>query len=116
MLSRALLSRVTMIRADYMPETLERRVLSARTGAPANLAAMLVNFANLARVKVTNGELPTPVDFRQLTAWAELLIDGTAPQEAAEIAFLNSAGADAREILQQLLTTHAAPEHILKAL
>jgi cobaltochelatase CobS len=115
-LSSAIKNRVTFFRADYMPADLEARTLVARTRCPRALADMLVNFAAVSRIKANEGELPAAIGFRELTAWAELLSDGEAPQSAAEIAFLNSAKPDAREILQQLLTTHCAPELILGTL
>lgn len=115
-LSRALLSRLTTIQCDYMPAQLEARILSARTGCTRQLADMIVEFAGVSRVKTANGELPSCVDFRQLVSWAEYLTDGIEPQAAAEMSFLNSTPSDAREVLQQLLTTHCAPELILKAI
>lgn len=116
MLSSAIKNRVQFFRADYMPANVESRILAGRSGCSRPLADMVVAFANVTRIKTTEGELPEAVGFRELQAWCELLCDGETPQNAAEIAFLNAASTDARETLQQLLTTHCAPELIQKAL
>lgn len=115
-LSSAIKNRVAFFRADYMPDHLEARILRGRTGCTAALADLVVAFAGVTRIKTTEGELPEAVGFRELQQWCELLCDGEAPQAAAEIAFLNAASTDARETLQQLLTTHCAPELISKVL
>ena len=115
-LSSAIKNRVQFFRADYMPAALEAHILAGRTGCKRALADLIVQFANVTRIKTTEGELPEAVGFRELQGWCELLCDGETAQNAAEIAFLNAASTDARETLQQLLTTHCAPELIMKAI
>jgi len=115
-LSRALLDRVDMFAIDYMPAHKEASVLRARSGANHALATLLINYAQMTRAKVSEGELPTAIGLRRLVSWARHLTAGIDPQSAAEIAFLNASSPDAREVYQQLLTTHATPEMLIQAL
>ena len=106
-----------MVHFDYLPEDKESAVLVAKTGCTPELAAILVNAAHLTRSVAASGNITAAIGLRQLISWAELLTDGIAPEIARDLAVINKAPDQDREVLTQqchLTVDHSAIAAALK--
>ena len=82
------------LRFDYLPLEQERDLIASRTGLPLDAAAMLVQFAAVAREKARAGLLTQPPSLRQLFAWARAVHKGMPVETAFNNAILNKFPAD----------------------
>ena len=113
----ALMSRFRAIVAvSYLRPAAEVKLLIGRTSCPPALAKLLVGAANVTREAVSGGTLSDGMSFRALEAWAGLLVDGIEPETAARCALLNGASVEEREVLLQILMTHAGEGLVREAL
>jgi hypothetical protein len=113
----ALMSRFGgMIGVSYLTPAKEAKLLQGRTACTAALAKLLVGAANVTREAVTGGTLTDGMSFRALNSWAVYLVDGLDPAMAARCALLNQASIEEREVMLQILLTHAADHLIIAAM
>jgi nitric oxide reductase NorQ protein len=103
MLNRATLDRFGLfVGFDYLETEAEIRVLSAKTGISTKRARHLVKFANLTRVKATEGGLSHALGLRRLMALATALQIGFTPSAAFRLSVLAAVPHDDVEVLRQL--------------
>jgi nitric oxide reductase NorQ protein len=102
-MNRALLDRcdATVI-VPYLDAATEVDVLSKRTGLDPKHCEKIVQFANVARAKASDGHISNGVSLRRLIAWARLIKAGVVKTPAFEAAIVNTAPHDDQEPLRQL--------------
>lgn len=82
------------LRFDYLPQDKERDLIASRTGLSLDAAAMIVQFAAVAREKARAGLLTQPPSLRQLFAWARSVHKGLPVEVAFNNAIINKFPAD----------------------
>lgn len=85
----------------YMPAADEARAIAARSGCTGAVADQLVKFANLTRVKFSEGTLSHPIGLRKLVYMAEQITDGAGAAFAFAGAMLNGSAPEDIERLRQ---------------
>jgi len=91
----------TRIFVDYMDAGTEARIVASYTGCTPALAELLVSAATTTRAAAGAQTVTHGIGLRRLLAWAELLSDGVAPEDAFAAAVLNCAPEQDVEALRQ---------------
>lgn len=91
----------TRIFVDYMDAGAEARIIASYTGCTPALAELLVSAATTTRAAAGAQTVTHGIGLRRLLAWAELLSDGVAPEDAFAAAVLNCAPEQDMEALRQ---------------
>lgn len=80
----ALMNRFLPLQLDYLPESIEQKVLMNRTGISESDVIRIVNFANIVRAEAAQGNLSKSVSTRETIAVAEMVVDGFTILQALE--------------------------------
>ena len=86
------------------------------TGCHAELATLLVKFANDTRQQAAGQSLTHGVGLRRLFALAETLTDGVAPELAFDACVLATAPEADAEGLRQIVALHCSPSAVARAI
>lgn len=83
----ALENRFMMIQVDYLPKTIEAKVLEIRTGCDEKSALKIASIANAIRDRYLDGSLSKTISTRETIACAEFVVDGFSILDAVNFSF-----------------------------
>jgi len=83
----ALENRFMMIQVDYIPASIESKILNIRTGCDEKSALKIVNIANAIRDRYLTGSLSKTISTRETIACAEFIVDGFSILDAVNFSF-----------------------------
>ena len=83
----ALENRFMMIQVDYLPKSIESKILEIRTGCDEKSAMKIASIANAIRDRYLEGSLSKTISTRETIACAEFVVDGFSILDAVNFSF-----------------------------
>ena len=83
----ALENRFMMIQVDYLPKSIESKILEIRTGCDEKSALKIASIANAIRDRYLEGSLSKTISTRETIACGEFIVDGFSILDAVNFSF-----------------------------